>query len=276
MQLSFNHSKPIVARGRCATRRAGGFTMIEIALSIAVVAFALVAIMGVLPTGMTVQKDNREDTVINQDGRYWIELLKTGARGLEDLTNYVESITITNLTAPKNSITVSPAAVGGKVLSSGDIIGLLSTPKIDPQTGETNRVLARVKAITGPAAEKGTLTNDFSFRYELQAEITPSYPLPASFVADLASQDRRFTNIINYNETLGRNLHDVRLILRWPVVQRGNDWFVGNNKRTFRGRIAGTYMMQTNLNSTLNRSNFLVLSPNRFEVNPTAIRNAQF
>src|SRR5688500_18570020 len=79
--------------------------MVEIALSIAVVAFALVAILGVLPTGMTVQKDNRDDGIINQEGRYWLEAIRSGARGLEDITNYVESITITNLTTPKKSIT---------------------------------------------------------------------------------------------------------------------------------------------------------------------------
>src|SRR5688572_12385340 len=75
----------------CAVRRyQGGFTMVEIALSLAVVAFALVAIMGVLPTGMTVEKDNREDTLINQEGRFWLEAIKTGARGLDEITNYVE------------------------------------------------------------------------------------------------------------------------------------------------------------------------------------------
>src|SRR5688572_16897465 len=79
-----------------AARRGGegGFTMVEIALSLAVVAFALVAIMGVLPTGMTVEKDNREDTLVNQEGRFWLEAIKTGARGLDEITNYVENIKV--------------------------------------------------------------------------------------------------------------------------------------------------------------------------------------
>src|SRR5947207_7764407 len=37
------------------------FTMIEIAISLAVIGFALVAIIGILPTGMNVQKENREE-----------------------------------------------------------------------------------------------------------------------------------------------------------------------------------------------------------------------
>src|SRR3954469_20413627 len=88
------------------------FTMIEIALSIAVVAFALVAIIGVLPTGMTVQKDNREDTIISQEGRYWMQAIKSGALGLEDITNYVESITVSNITKPTLSYTINNGPTG--------------------------------------------------------------------------------------------------------------------------------------------------------------------
>ena len=70
------------------------FTMIEIAIALAVIAFALVAIIGVLPTGLNVQKDNREETIINQDGPFWLEAIRNGAQGLDYLTNYVASITL--------------------------------------------------------------------------------------------------------------------------------------------------------------------------------------
>src|SRR5262249_16641536 len=43
------------------------FTMIEIAICLAVIGFALAAIVGVLPLGMNVQRENREETIINQD-----------------------------------------------------------------------------------------------------------------------------------------------------------------------------------------------------------------
>jgi uncharacterized protein (TIGR02598 family) len=46
------------------------FTMVEVAISIAIVAFAMVALLGVLPTGHQVQRENREDTIINQDATY--------------------------------------------------------------------------------------------------------------------------------------------------------------------------------------------------------------
>ena len=38
------------------------FTMVEIAICLAIIGFALVAIIGVLPIGMNTQRDNREET----------------------------------------------------------------------------------------------------------------------------------------------------------------------------------------------------------------------
>ena len=55
------------------------FTMVEIAIAIGVIGFALVAIIGILPIGMNSQKDNREDTVISQDAPYFLEAIRNGA-----------------------------------------------------------------------------------------------------------------------------------------------------------------------------------------------------
>src|SRR5258708_4065199 len=71
-----------------------GFTMVEIALALGILAFALVAIIGVLPSGMKVQRENREDPLINQDASYLLEAIRSGSKGVDELTNYVESITI--------------------------------------------------------------------------------------------------------------------------------------------------------------------------------------
>src|SRR5216117_4364275 len=77
-------------------REVAAFTMVEIAISLGVIAIALVAIIGVLPTGVRVQRDNREDTIINQEGLLWLEAIRSGSRGLDYLTNYVDTITISN------------------------------------------------------------------------------------------------------------------------------------------------------------------------------------
>jgi hypothetical protein len=240
--------------------------MVEIALSLAVVAFALVAILGVLPTGMTVQKENREDTLINQEGRYWIEAIRTGARGLHDLTNYVESIEI--FPSPGKALQLTNLVADP--LTPSDLISLLSVPKYVPPVDPlvTNRVVARVKAITGNAAEKGPLTNDVSFRYQLQAEITDEIPIPPELA--FAKSNGNFVNedmaLLNLS-TLHR-LHNVRLVLRWPVTQRGNTWAVGNNKKTFRAKIAGTWKGSTNNISkvVINAGYTNTISPNDFVV----------
>ena len=59
--------------------------MVEIALCIAIIGFALVAIIGVLPAAMRIQQDNRADTLIDQDGNYFMEAIRHGAQGLREL-----------------------------------------------------------------------------------------------------------------------------------------------------------------------------------------------
>ena len=61
-------------------QRRGGFTMIELVICLGIIAFALVAIIGVLPVGINVQKDNREETIIVQDGLYWMEAIRSALR----------------------------------------------------------------------------------------------------------------------------------------------------------------------------------------------------
>jgi type II secretory pathway pseudopilin PulG len=265
-----NMSRGTVARK--AGKNCGGFTMVEIALSLAVVAFALVAIMGVLPTGMTVQKDTREDTLINQELRYWLEAIKSGARGLDEITNYVESVKVEQTgIRPKTVDFVNEAP---ELLSPTDIVSLLSLPKYPDGPGGplTNRVTARVRPITGGAADRaamrGTTTNNITFRYQIQVEIVSSFPLPGALAGDaLAAGDPRPAQ---FNEGVGQNLWDVRLIARWPVVDRGNTFFVGNGKKTIRARVQGVPQPPPARElSTFVRSEFTnltVLRPNQFNV----------
>ena len=70
----------------------GGFTMIEIALCLAIVGFALVSILLVLPSGMNTQSQTRQETIIGQDATELIEAIRNGAFGMDDLTNYVYAI----------------------------------------------------------------------------------------------------------------------------------------------------------------------------------------
>lgn len=237
--------------------------MVEIALSLAVVAFALVAIMGVLPTGMTVEKDNREDTLMNQEGRYWLEAIKSGTKGLDEITNFVEYIKIERSGQPNPLEFKNDSSTP---FQAADIITLLSTPKyLGPIT---NRVTARLRPITGNASERSSLTNDISFRYQMQVEIVPSFPIPGVLAGQaLAAGDPRPAQ---FNEAMGANLWDVRLILRWPVVEKGKDYQVGNGRKTFRARISARpeAVPLIELSSFVKSAttNLVVLRPNQFNV----------
>ena len=74
-----------MGRAHAASVGLGAFTMIEIVISLAVIGFALVAIIGILPTGMNVQRDNRQETIVNQDESVIMNALRNGERGLNDL-----------------------------------------------------------------------------------------------------------------------------------------------------------------------------------------------
>src|ERR1041384_4381663 len=90
-------------------RSVAAFTMVEIAIALGVIAFALIAIIGVLPSGLQVGRDNREETIINQDARLLLEALRNGSRGNGapvpgDIASFVEK---TNGSAPPAALSVS-------------------------------------------------------------------------------------------------------------------------------------------------------------------------
>src|ERR1700691_6284665 len=65
--------------------RERAFTMMEIPIT--------VAIIGVLPIGMNVQQENRQQTIIGGDDSVLIEDIRNGALGANELTNYIYAIT---------------------------------------------------------------------------------------------------------------------------------------------------------------------------------------
>ena len=185
-----------------------GFTMVEIAICLAIIGIALVAIIGVLPAGLNVQKDNREETLIGQDATVFIENIRNGARGLDDLTNYVLAITnswvwynangsvsgsgVNGYTYANFSVAPSYPTAGalrGAPLANGmNIIGLLSTPEYInqgngapipnlAQGGISNYVVAFVRSLSGPAVEKPPQDNDIirsdSFSYKMICQNVP-------------------------------------------------------------------------------------------------------
>lgn len=224
-----------LTKGLRSFRSASGFTMVEIAIALGILAFALVAIIGVLPTGMKVQKENRDDTIINQDGLFFLEAIRSGAKGIDDLTNYVESVTVTYGRERPVVFTNNPAA-GPNWLTNGlQIVGLLSTPKLERLSDgsfRSNSVVARVRAISGVAVDQSKFNNELAFRYLLQAEVLPFSQRPPGMMPNNLNEIRHAENLFN-------NLHDVRLTLRWPLYQKGNQWATGRGRKTFRTLVPG-------------------------------------
>ena len=181
----------------------GGFTLMEVAICLAVISIALVAIIGVLPLGMNVQKENREGTIINQDATIFLEAISKGAQGLDNLTNYVYAITnywtqfradgtvasgggaIHNSYTFNNSSITWPLQLAAVChLTNGfHIIGLLSTPQFTDKNGfpiantvgvdlyYSNHVFAYVRSLSGAAVEKPPQDNQIiqadAFAYRL-------------------------------------------------------------------------------------------------------------
>ena len=267
----------LAAYGVCRTVGQAAFTMVEVALALAVIAFALVAIIGILPSGMTVQKENREETIINQDAMVLLEAIRSGAKGMDDLTNYVIAITNywtlyderTNVQRSGydgydfngsriTSITPAPFLP----LTNGyRIVGLLSTPRFTPAPSPSapapsqgsgwfygNQVEAYGRALSGTAVDKYPQANltirEGAFSYKVIPEVVP-YDRYAVLGKDqyrdpvLGVLFR--TNMIS--RTLEGNLHALSLTFRWPLLPNGRTGF---GRQTFR-TVAGGWVVTNDI-----------------------------
>ena len=219
------------------------FTMVEIALSLAVIGFALVAILRVLPIGLNTQRDNREETAVNHDAALWMDALRAGPRGIsldEELTNYVGVVTktVVDFNVDPNNGNLTVRTVHPDLAYSNlfwpQIIGLLSTPRYerpDATTLVSNYVSADVRAMTGPAVtrvpQNNEVINDAAFTYRLFATVDDPPLAPAPGGDPAAAQAR---------QQLDDHLRDVRLSFRWPVLPNGE---TGRGRRTYRASFGG-------------------------------------
>ena len=184
--------------------------MVEIAICLAIIGIALVSIIGVLPIGMNTQRDNREETIINQDATILMEAIRGGARGMDDLTNYVYAITNFWTKYDDKGAVLNSGADGHTnspdLLTNGmNIVGMLSTPEfLHPTTlnpinslfggGYSNHIVAYVRSMSGPAIEKPLQDNDLvrgdSFGYRLLCVNAPiqSGPVPPIWQAQAYNQ----------------------------------------------------------------------------------------
>ena len=245
-----------------AKGRNAAFTMVEIALCLGVIAFALVAIIGVLPTGVRVQRDNREDTIINQEGLLLLEAIRSGSQGLDYLTNYFDTITISNIgrvtvyASPAEKKNIPPPMFGGLLTNGYQIVNLLTRPKYDLDRTFTNHVFARVRAITGSAVEKSQSTRDIAFAYQVVSEVVPLSVHPpdtTNYLANPLTPQEILTrsNLWRVARHEGINSFELRLTLQGPVIPKGTNYDVLGTPKTFRTLISGSIPAGRPGNATL-------------------------
>jgi len=250
-------------------RGQSAFTLVEIALSIAIIGFALVAIIGVLPVGLNVQKENREETIIVHDANYYLNAIRSGARGLDDLTNYVESITNIVTVYQADNVRVAPGypeiraytyantwingSAGNamdRLTNGANIVGLLSTPSKqyfypDDKTAlyqgfVSNYIIVYARALSGPAVEKVPQTNpnvlDLGFRYRLICDVSPYSGWDTNWIdfnaPNLTPEEfSTRSNAWRMARAQQDNLHELRLLFRWPIKSTGG---AGSQRQVFR------------------------------------------
>src|ERR1035437_10338312 len=123
------------------------FTMVEIAICLGIIGFALTSILLVLPLGMNTQRDNREETIINQDATVLLDAVRNGTHGANDLTNYVYAITNYQMKFPASGVP-TPNVYGyinypSYLTNGANIIGLMSTPEFtDLSFNPTNNLFS--------------------------------------------------------------------------------------------------------------------------------------
>ena len=239
--------------------------MIEIALCLAIIGFALVSIMLVLPGGMNTQRQTREETIVNQDASMLLEAVRNSARGLDDLTNNVYAITNYwwqyNLDSKpvshtygytRTSTSFDGVPGNAQIITNGlRIIGLLSTPEYTDGFGGLPIADTFGRSYTSNHIVAG-LVRSAAWPPRNRRRTIRSCRKTPSAIASPASMRRwrrtpiTWTRIRLYSPptTINwrGNLRELRLLFMWPQLPNGS---VGRFRQTFRASVGGQ-LIQTN------------------------------
>ncbi len=278
-QFPISRSEGKLALSQCApigspkfkAGRTSAFTMIEIAICLAIIGFALVAIIGVLPLGMNTQRANREETIINQDATVLLEAIRNGTLGADELTNYVYAIT-NYWTLYDYNGAVKSSGINGYTYNAGaattpfpgtpfssapitngaNIVGLLSTPEFvanvfhPPATNYP--VVPSLFYVAGRYGQNFTCYSNHVVAYVrcisgLAAEKPPQDnpimrqdSLAYRLLCVNAPMPVDTNDFTFFAQKVSANQRELRLTFLWPQLPNGR---VGNGRQTFRATIAG-------------------------------------
>lgn len=237
------------------------FTLVEIVLSLAIVAIALVAIIGVLPIGLNVQTDNQEESIISADAAMWMEAFRNGAQGasyFDPNPNKLENppkaplfniheIKVQQVVRRMSTDQVLTEDINyfDEFQRDNELIGLLSRPKYQFNPAAdlyTNWIVyADVRALNGNMADLAA-DMDFAFKYRLTPEIVPLLGVNPNHL-----QTTNAAGAFIPLPILETNLFELRLNFQWPlVVGQGGGYRAQTNfakRLTFRTIISGQQLI---------------------------------
>lgn len=232
------------------------FTLTELALCIAVIAIALTAIIGVLPSGLNVQKQNREETLVAQDAQFLIETIRNGSMAIPDLLQHVDFIHWRRRGAESQDIYFRgpnfTEALPGTVINLTDpwqVTALLSSPRFEVVRRGivTNDITGQFRAFSSPFSEKAYRDDavqpsagrfQTALRYLVSSE-SQGTPTRAPVVLTQFTNQVVSNIVANQTFRVDQSLSDLRLTFQWPVFRVGADFQTGNGRRTFRTLIQG-------------------------------------
>lgn len=227
--------------------RRAGFTLLEIAVALAVIGFAIVAVLGVLPTGLNIQRDTRERTIILHDAQYFMDAIRHGtansAAGETNLVYRVDKLWLVGVTNGTMSVR-ELSFKGGDFKNDGDLIRWLSMPYI-PTNGVRFFTAAVIRSLNGMASEKGGEDPDdgrIVFSYMLTSEVAGiSSVAPETVIGFEKFDAREFSQRTNQLARLEDNLSELRFTVQWPgpfPVTYDDKW-TPRNQLEFRTYMSG-------------------------------------
>jgi len=209
-----------------------GFTLAEVAIALAIVAFGLVAVLGILPMGVTVTRDNKEDTLIKNDAEYWMNAIRGGPLALEAI-NHVEWVELNvdgqmfraeyaplmydpwpddpSIWPRFDTVDgLPPVEYRGTMKQANwrtDVIGWLSTPDVPPGGGVVVK-FAKIRPFGNTILDrqfgrKGVNTDGEVVYQNEGGDMTFSYLLQSNI------------------REVGPNFWEIKLTLKWPIIEEG-------------------------------------------------------
>ena len=141
-------SQPALRGYGCQWKISPAFSLVEVTLAIGIVSFCLVALLGLIPVGLTAVKTAREEAAAGNCLNYLAAAIRK-ARADSTGTNYVVLGAFSNVLfwsegGPNCNATLSSISLGGTPASNAIDKRLVARIEIQPPANSTSTGLARI------------------------------------------------------------------------------------------------------------------------------------